>query len=285
MCHDPLVIFNLGHLVFAPTYQVEPAASHQRADKSEIAAVETPNSGHDVSLSSILAARQNVVKLLEKASSLLGFEREHVSSGSDSAISESGDAATSSPPRFDKRMHTLVTCLMDLSPSLEQLLRENDRLKSDKKLETGFAGLHVSEPARRYVYQIHDKFQYADRTLVERLGEANWQRFTRIRQRLQERRGGNPDAEMTLNGRVEAQLTFGTQSNFRDSGFERLSSGRPGDIQPPPLQNSFQYSPSDRSPGRPRVPQTPREVLEGTPFECFICGSVLRNIKTRVDWK
>jgi hypothetical protein len=154
----------------------------------------------------------------------------------------------------------------------------------------------VSSPATSYVRNIHDKFPLADTKLVERLGEANWQRHIFIRNR----NGQEPNAIPQEAPRYD----FHTISIFDDSG---IGTSLPTQPSAPSLSSHFykasganslptrpHYAPSlssymsrssDLDAGYFRMPPTPREVSQQRPFTCFICGRVVDHIKNRIEWK
>jgi hypothetical protein len=72
---------------------------------------------------------------------------------------------------------------MDLLPSMEDTLifaeQANNKDQASSPLE-----FHVSGPSRTYILNIYDRFSNANPRLVERLGEANWQRHIALRNGL-----------------------------------------------------------------------------------------------------
>jgi hypothetical protein len=74
--------------------------------------------------------------------------------------------------------------LMDLLPSIERTALEPKDAPGLKSDSNSIASIpfQVSKPAHAYVLQVRDKFPEADKKLVERLGEANWQRRIRIQE-------------------------------------------------------------------------------------------------------
>ncbi len=155
---------------------------------------------------------------------------------------------------------------MDLLPSMEQTYKHvcNPGLRMEEGSRK--ISFHVSEVARPYVLQIHDKFRNANISLVELLAEANWQRFMRVRQYMAGEIRGN-DLEDPLVGTLS---TFIPASNFHDSSLGSLS---------------FVSSLSEKEGSVARVPATPKEVAKGISFQCFICRRVLTKIRNRIDWK
>ena len=93
---------------------------------------------------------------------------------------EDGERSDDEDPEFVEEIGFRTRCLMDLVPSLEL----NIALDGEQRRETIHApksSFSVSEPAHVYISLVRDKFKNADDRLVERLGEANWQRHVAIR--------------------------------------------------------------------------------------------------------
>jgi Fungal Zn(2)-Cys(6) binuclear cluster domain len=182
--------------------------------------------------------------------------------------------------RFCRDMASHIACLQDLAPTLEQMLAGVDQIY--KMRDDGARPVfHVSDPARPFVLQIHDRYRSAPTYLVERLGEANWQRWVRIRKQMDgegESEEGNEEQEI-------AHSTFFPVSKFHDSGLGTSIPAQPDRAFSIASHTSFLSSHADSEDGKARVPPTPEQVAEGRPFECSICGQNLANIKNRIDWK
>jgi hypothetical protein len=168
-----------------------------------------------------------------------------------------------------------VFSLMELVPSMENTLAQIKGKTSAPTL-TDFT---VSEPARPYVLHLRDKFGKADPKLIQLLGQANWERHTKITGRLDE----HADVfRRATQGIDEAKSIFTPSSLFHDSGLGNSSHTTHSN------KLSFRSSSSASHPrdsDRLRVPPTPSEVQDGIPFACNICGHVLHKIKSRNDWK
>jgi ankyrin repeat protein len=168
---------------------------------------------------------------------------------------------------------------MDLLPSMEDTLifadQANDKDQAPSPLE-----FHVSGPSRTYILNIYDHFSNANFRLVERLGEANWQRHIALRNGL------TKQAESVTTAIEEApKSVFNPVSLFRDSG---LGSSLPAQTSYAPTfvsHTSFVSSQADEDGGGLKVPPTPKAVSKGIPFSCEICGQTLSQIKNRIDWK
>jgi hypothetical protein len=211
--------------------------------------------------------------LLEKVDSILGAE-EDVDSHTEIEDSETEYALVDPNITFDKNMSLHVICLMDLSPTLERMVNDSNLAGEDPMIGPNGITFHVTESAKQYVLQVHDKFRDAPKSLVERLGEANWQRFVRIRASLRE------SQELEA-----AKSAFVPMSKFHDSGLGSSAPTRSHFAASVASHSSFVSTEAEVSVGRLRVPPTPEEVGNGLPFECFICEQRQSKIKNRVDWK
>jgi hypothetical protein len=172
-------------------------------------------------------------------------------------------------------------CLMDLLPSMEQTYKNACDPGLHLEERSGKVLFHVTEAARPYVLQVHDKFRNAHTTLVERLGEANWQRFIRVRRCMA---SGIQEDEVKDVGNV-ARFAFFPASKFHDSGLGKSLPAESSFAPTVASHSSFISSLTEEGISCSRVPPTPNEVAEGLPFECFICKQTLTKIKNRVDWK
>ena len=162
-------------------------------------------------------------------------------------------------------LKTHVGLLMDLCPTLEQAYRDqhSERPPRSNRVTT----FHVTPAAIPYVQLVRDKFPLADSLLIERLGEANWQRHQRLRY-----------AEIS-------ECQFQPVSLFKDSALG--SSLGPAYEKAPTVasHSSFVSSTSNAEKGRFRVPKLPADARYGESFLCCYCKQILHTINTRVDWK
>lgn len=187
---------------------------------------------------------------------------------------EDGDGPDGRGSNFLQDLEFRTLCLMDLVPTLELnlALAGKSRLREVRAAENPF---RVSEPAHVYISLVRDKYKEADNSLIERLGEANWQRHVTIRRRM--------DAMMN---QIERELDpftekdpvplFPGPSVFHDSGLGTSSAVS---------HSSFISSNASSDLTAARVPQMPVEVGLGDPFRCIYCGHTIHNIKNRQDWK
>ena len=231
--------------------------------------------------------------LLEKAR--LITETDHESDGT-SGPETPGDYGPKERTRTISALKTSTTCLMDLLPSMENTLNYVNRTNLDDQTSAPVA-FQVSGPARTYVLSVYDRFRKADSRLVERLGEANWQRHTALRKSHELQRAKLEGIAESVAERSVAsvELTFGVQetpksvfvpvSMFHDSGLGSSMPTQSSYAATIVSHSSFISSLAEIDNGGLRVPPTPKEVFRGIPFTCDICGNMLSRIKTRVDWK
>src|SRR5205085_462201 len=171
-----------------------------------------------------------------------------------------------------------TTCLMDLLPSMEDTLNYADQVNLRPHASAPIE-FQVSGPAQAYILNIYDRFPKANSQLVERLGEANWQRHTALRIGLEQQ-------AQTVSEAPEApKSVFVPVSMFHDSGLGNSIPARSSYAATVASHSSFVSSLAEKDGGDLRVPSTPKEVAEGIPFTCDICGHRLSRIKNRIDWK
>jgi hypothetical protein len=233
-----------------------------------------------------MTARKDLKSLLEKAESLLNLQDDDKQLGLPPEEFEAEQLVTASA-RLLSRIYNYVTCLMDLTPTLQQVMEEKDVSLEISTGASDIATFHVSEAARQYVLRIVDKYKLADRSLVERLGEANWQRYRRIQRQIQNTREAYDDDDDDDDREIDqtTKSTFVPLSRFHDSGLGSSKRTRSSYAASLVSHTSFASTQSDVASGRLRVPPTPPEVNEGLSFTCYICGDILTNIKNRIDWK
>jgi hypothetical protein len=175
-----------------------------------------------------------------------------------------------------------VDMLMDLCPTLEQGYR--DKHQGRPKHCNPIPSFQVTQEALPYVHVVRDKFPRADSSLVERLGEANWQRHERLRAI---EGSGNQDITGWIPARAShpAKSQFRPISLFKDSALGSSIAPDPERAQSLASHSSFLSSNQDSQKGHFRVPKLPTEAAYGKPFLCPFCQQTVRSIKNRVDWK
>jgi hypothetical protein len=178
-------------------------------------------------------------------------------------------------------MSTSVDLLLSLTPTLEQTYRNKHR--STRKPKKHLPGITVTTAALYYVHYVASKFPLADKLLVERLGEANWQRHERLR--AIERNGPLDEASATQALPLPAKSIFQPVSIFKDSA---LGSSLPAESERASSQashSSFASSEGDHEKGHFKVPKLPADASYGQPFTCPYCKKLTSNINCRIDWK
>jgi hypothetical protein len=210
--------------------------------------------------------------------------------------------------------------LMDLTLSLENPARDFVAVEeSSMVLKDDLLG--VSEPARPFVLIIKDRFPSLDADMVKKLGEANWQRRERLGRKLAHNQatstvssneGDTISAARTVLGLrhrqdsidlsprasiVRSSMSFGsnyqsvtTASNFSEpSIFDRNSAHLSLYQQRWSIAESatsFTTSLAEGvDNGQRRLPSLPSGHDFDSPFQCMICGDMLRSISNRADWK
>ena len=78
-----------------------------------------------------------------------------------------------------------IQCLVDLVPLLDQELVRAEKASS-RSASSEVAGCELSPSANYFVSLIGDKFKQAENYLVERLGEADWQRYKLLPKQLED---------------------------------------------------------------------------------------------------
>ena len=168
-----------------------------------------------------------------------------------------------------------IKCLTELGPSLEHNLASAGR--SDASIsKSAFVLFCLSGPAGFYVSLVRDKFKQASKELVERLGEANWQRHSKVRNMM-----GDPEKNPTK-GQETARSVFQPDMTFHDSGIGTSVTAR---TQYAPSHTSFRTSNTEGRLKSLRVPPTPPEAIDGKPFRCYLCGNMVSTVRTRTQWK
>jgi hypothetical protein len=209
--------------------------------------------------------------------------------------------------------------LIDLSPSLDHPAIDTVLIEDPTtSLNDILSG--ATEPARPFVLAIWDRFPSLEKVLVRRLGEANWDRRQRLREKLSaalELRANlatnNDESDIedtadTVVGDAERRMTryeaSTVGSSFSHPSTYQSSTTRSGFSEPSIFDRgslfiinpqrrsiaesmtSFASSAMDGSrPGERRVPNLPDNYDFESPFQCPICGDILTELRHRADWK
>lgn len=177
-----------------------------------------------------------------------------------------------------------VGLLMDLLPSIEHILSFPDSRPADDRLQYT-ASFEASAPARIWISQIADKYRDASEDLVERLGEANWQRFCKLRMRCDDTLATELGQAKSVFHASNARSKLHAPSAFQDSAIGTSLGTTTGYAHSTASHASFASSAADDSLHYNRVPSQPEEIALGKPFRCPICDNVLSEIRHRIDWK
>lgn len=179
-----------------------------------------------------------------------------------------------------------IDCLMDIIPTMEDTLSYTNALQCRQKA-SAYVEFQISGPGKIYASKVYDQYSKADTRLVERLGEANWQRHTliRIEQSSVPDNLDNSISETGFGVTAPPKSLFIPASMFQDSGLGTSVPAQSNYAVTVASHSSFVSSLGDKEKGRLQVPATPKEVFDGIPFTCEICGHILHQIKNRIDWK
>ncbi|KAJ5533469.1 hypothetical protein N7494_010021 [Penicillium frequentans] len=218
--------------------------------------------------SSIRNLVEELRSLLDNAAIFLSDE-EKSNSSSDEDTSDDSSSSTDRELQRYGRLHSYVVCLMDLVPAIERhalclqqrvahLPYSNDKV------------FHMSEGALPFATRISDRFTTAPTALVEKLAEANWERFLRIREQVEEEDGGDTTTQ------------FKPYSIFHDSGIGTSNPKGSQYAATAASHKSFLSNSEEQSQYRPRVPNLLHDY--GLPFKCDYCQNVI-TMRNRVDWK
>lgn len=214
-------------------------------------------------------------KLINEANLIIKSDESNSDVESDDQCSSSSNESThANKTNALREIQYHVDLLMNLLPSLYHFL-EYIRQDTDHTavVEIRFT---ASQAASAYINIVREKFTRAENELVERLGEANWQRHLRVRRKLEETEQEDLKEEEVL----AAKSLFQPISTFHDSGL-----GTSVSAPSVASHSSFRTSATEGGSGSLRVPETPAEVYLGLPFKCHICGKMLTRIKNRYQWK
>lgn len=215
-------------------------------------------------------------QLLEDGSAVLeSLSAEDPSASSDIYTTDSESEAeaqvkTDRLQSFLRSLQTRTKLLMEICPALEQTYFHAN--KPTKGLATTLPTFSVSEAAQHYVRKVYERFDTGDIALIERLGEANWQRHQRLRTYQ------GMTAEERAREESMTQSIFRPASKFRDSA---LGASLPSTAS----HSSFASTATSGASAKARVPRTPSAVFRGEDFECEVCYKTVSGLRNRIDWK
>ncbi|MCJ1476429.1 hypothetical protein MMC13_005095 [Lambiella insularis] len=180
-------------------------------------------------------------------------------------------------------LHELVPTLDDipLDPEAPDIATPNNAASPKQS--------YLSGPVGHYCRKILDRFPLLDTRLVERFGLASWKRHKRVRESL------DAIAEVAsfddpqfddyglipqLDGQAADRST-----NFHDSGLGTTIRTASKYAASQASFQSFMSSRADIEGGHARLPPLPSETLFGKPFNCSICGGIIRDVKSKLQWR
>jgi len=211
---------------------------------------------------------------------------------------------------------TYIDCLMDLCQAIERpALDVSGRgLNADAKTLETFDVSSIQ--AHVYCRRIRDQYPQLPRYLVERLGELNSQRYSRILE-LEEWNAyqDTEQVEVIKPPSVQARSESLFSDRYRHSSLGTRSLTAPSSVfdtshggfgvtgvqkaayEPPILQNDDETSSlttyaslvtnesGEKTEARARVPPLPEGAQDGVPFMCLVCRELLTGVRTRSEWK
>ena len=171
-----------------------------------------------------------------------------------------------------------IARLMELAPTLQKNLVRGREARTQHILSSP-QPFRVSKPAETYVKIAQEKFKQADLNLVQRLGQASWQRHRRIREMMYGSDESDKEEPTTEHS------TFRPPPTFHDSGLGTTISSASQYAASVASHTSFASIIHEEGTKSLRVPPMPPHVANGKPFTCPICGRLQSKIKNRNDWK
>ena len=162
-----------------------------------------------------------------------------------------------------------------------------------------------------------DSFPSIEKTLAERLGEANWQRYQRVSKQLEAMIPLGSDSssddsnvseedelpelpvfsESTISSRKQSSI-FSSQApqssglgttvtSMSQTGFENAFPRRRRAVKDVRSQATYTSVLTDDQGERGwlKIPALPKNALTEKSFQCTVCGERQKDIMTRTDWK
>ncbi|KAK1954603.1 hypothetical protein LY78DRAFT_730058 [Colletotrichum sublineola] len=194
---------------------------------------------------------------------------------SDSEESDSDTSSSSVLNDWDEiadDIRTDVECLIDLEPLIQAPFVDHRKSKAiEKKPEK----LETWIPRQLYTSRISHRFPNARLELVNRLAQANWDRFHRIQSEKERNIAERGNA--TREEKTESRTPTENDSNFHDSGLGTSQGTRSAYAE---TTMSYRQNTAHSI----RIPPLPIEAKKGRPFECLACGRQVR-IMNNSAWK
>src|SRR5690242_256553 len=169
---------------------------------------------------------------------------------------------------YVRSIKTYTSCLLDLGAALDC-----PALEPHHEDIPGLVTLEPRSADGYYTELIRAKFPQAEIPLLQRLGEASWNRY----QRLQK--------EREVNAQESSMLMYGAKSEngkseFQDSGLGTSLPQTPSAY----AETIVSFATSISGGQRLNLPPLPAEAKQGLPFECNACGRHIRAANNR-EWK
>ena len=259
--------------------------------------------------------RQEVLALTEGIRETLD---DAVSSGSEGDSGSDVSDQSNLLPNIIYSLRARIQCLIDLTGSLERPAVDADF----ENVETAqLAALEVTGPAEIWTRKIVDTFPKIDMSLAQRLGEANWQRYRRVSEKLEQAEPFEEDSvrededESTDGGSENDELgdppdfTVTTKSSAGPTSIFSSIGGKSGttgtsisgpnfgyvfprarrqrlakDLRSQATYTSV-FSNDQGERGWLSIPSLPKGADEGKAFQCTVCGDRLKDIIDWTEWK
>ena len=224
--------------------------------------------------------RQSTMRVLKQVAGILEDDDCQVCfNDEDEYESDISDIDILEPVRF---LADYIDCLMETASALRNSIFGYNHPRSGTEMPQTAQYNVSSQEALNYCKKISDRFPHLSHYLVERLGEANSQRYRSIQSCLR-----NVSQSDSLSKIKEPEFTDTTKSTYKsesvfDSAPARTGSSDDGS------QTTFATASTNISLAkmeRRRAPKLPANALLGRPFDCLACGRTLSDIASRSLWK
>jgi hypothetical protein len=184
-------------------------------------------------------------------------------------------------------MSSTTECLIDLKDAFESPALDCNQTESTTPQEIVNETSSKQFPAEYYSEMIASRFPKANKSIIEALGHRSWKRFLRC-QRERER---SINTQSYLGDSLETSTIIGTE--FHDSG---LGTSVPSTAFREPEKGLESDSTNIESYAETitsfyqedgqvkRIPSLPPQAKSGAPFECLICGKMIR-VLNKALWK
>ena len=233
------------------------------------------------------SAGPDLASLLEQSEIIVSDEdtraSQHAGDESDQSDSDSEGSSYGEESLYEKIQFGIAR-LMELAPTLQRNIARGEKARVQRILSSA-QPFRVSEPAEIYVSMAREKFKKADLKLIQRLGQANWQRHGRIRDMMFRSEDSVEEKPVPHAILTTDHSTFRPPPTFHDSGLGTTISSASEYAASAASHTSFASTLEEGGRKSLRVPSMPPEIADGKSFECFICRTLQSRIRNRIDWK